>query len=159
MIGDTSVPPVQRLGVAAPWTADVLTWSRCAGELRLHRGAGVETTGVVVRLERPAAGRLRAAYPAGAHDIEIRILDAAAPTLVTECLDVLTSAILAADSRCRRVVVAAPADDPDLAAAAEAAGFRHVVDVDIPNASLSLLVAEPGWVTQVDMDLDKVPGT
>jgi len=38
-------------------------------------------------------------------------------------------------------------------------GFRHVVDVDVPGEELSLLVREPEWVTQVDADLDRVPGS
>jgi len=66
-----------------------------------------------------------------------------------QCLD--------ADPRCRRVVYAAPAGDSTALGAATAAGFRYVVDVDLPDVSLSLLVAEPGWVTAID--LDRVPGT
>ena len=47
-------------------------------------------------------------------------------------------------------------------AAAESAGFRYVVDVDVPDEDgvveqLSLLVREPDFVTHVDMDLDHVP--
>jgi hypothetical protein len=57
------------------------------------------------------------------------------------------------------VVFAAPVDDLEIVAAAEAAGFRYVVDVEVPGEDLSLLVAEPEWVTRVDMDLDRVPGT
>ncbi|GCE44881.1 hypothetical protein Rhow_000507 [Rhodococcus wratislaviensis] len=44
-------------------------------------------------------------------------------------------------------------------AAAEAAGFRYVVDVDVAESELSLLVSEPGWVTEVDIDLEHVPGS
>jgi hypothetical protein len=72
---------------------------------------------------------------------------------------VLAGAIQAADPRCRRVVFAAPVDDLEIVAAAQAAGFRYVVEVEVPGEDLSLLVAEPEWVTRVDMDLDRVPGT
>jgi hypothetical protein len=57
------------------------------------------------------------------------------------------------------VVFAAPADHGEVLKAAQAAGFRHVIDVDVPGAELSLLVAEPGWVRKVDADIDKVPGS
>jgi hypothetical protein len=65
---------------------------------------------------------------------------------------------MAADPECRRVVFAASVGDLDAVAAAQAAGFRYVLDVDVPDAELSLLVAEPDWVSDVDADLDRVPG-
>jgi len=40
--------------------------------------------------------------------------------------------------------------------AAEMAGFRPVVDVDVPGAELRLFVAEPVWVSNID--LQRVPG-
>jgi hypothetical protein len=105
-------------------------------------------------------GPLRDAYPVGAHDVEIR-LSHRRPTSsrLTACLDELGVAILAADRACRRVVVAVAPDDLAAISAAESVGFRHVVDVDVPGEELSLLVREPEWVTQVDADLDRVPGT
>jgi hypothetical protein len=33
------------------------------------------------------------------------------------------------------------------------------VDVDVPGAELSLFVTEPSWVSKVDSDLHKVPGS
>lgn len=63
----------------------------------------------------------------------------------------------AADPRCRRVVFAADADDAGAIESAGAAGFRHVVDVDIPGAQLALLVAEPDWINA--LNTDRVPGT
>ncbi|MCL9762118.1 hypothetical protein [Frankia sp. AiPa1] len=57
------------------------------------------------------------------------------------------------------MVFAPAADDLAGVAAAAAAGFRHAVDVEIPGAELSLLVAEPEWVTSVDVDRERVPGT
>jgi hypothetical protein len=56
-------------------------------------------------------------------------------------------------------VFGAPRGDLATLTAAENAGFRYIVDVDLAGASLSLAVAEPPWVTSVDMDLGHVPGT
>jgi len=110
------------------------------------------------RLERCAHGRLRDAYPAAEHDIEIRLDDAPTDEL-RALLGALSAAVQQADPQCRRVVFGAPLGDLATLAAAENAGFRYVVDVDLADASLSLAVAEPSWVTSVDMDLDRVPGT
>ncbi|RVX38879.1 hypothetical protein EDD27_1207 [Nonomuraea polychroma] len=107
-----------------------------------------------VRLERCATGRLRDAYPVAAHDLELRVNEA-----TTGLLRALVEAVSVADPRCRRVVYAVPEGDLAGIAAAEAAGFRYVVDVDLADAQLSLLVAEPAWVTRTDMDLDNVPDT
>ncbi|WP_433346134.1 hypothetical protein ACQP25_26215 [Microtetraspora malaysiensis] len=159
------------LSVPDPWTAETLSRSRGSGEMRLRRpasGAALNTGAdaasggdgvlVEVRVERCTAGRLREAYPVGAHDVEIRVAEGTSPALLTEVLAVLVGAIRVADPRCRRAVFAAPVDRPDMVAAAQAAGFRYVLDVDVPGAELSLLVAEPEWVTCVGMDLDRVPG-
>lgn len=112
-----------------------------------------------VRLERCATGRLRDAYPVHAHDVEVRLTRAVSPDVLAAVLADAAREVLDNDSDCRRVVFAAPADDQEAAAAALAAGFRHVVDVDLPGAELSLLVAEPGWVTVGWADIDTVPGT
>jgi len=114
---------------------------------------------VGVRVERCASGRLRDTYPAGARDLEVRIDGGCPHDTLTELLRALVDAIRAADPHCRRVVYAAAEGDRDTVAAAAVAGFRHVVDVDLGEQQLSLLVAEPGWVTATDMDLDHVPGT
>jgi hypothetical protein len=83
------------------------------------------------------------------------VVDLGAP----EALGLLLRAVLAADPDCRRVVHAVPEGDRTAIEAAEAAGFRYVVDVDLHDRQLSLLVAEPGWVTATDLDLDRVPGS
>jgi hypothetical protein len=107
-----------------------------------------------------SGGPLRDAYPVGAHDVEIRISRRPPPSSrLTAFLDELGVAIVAADRACRRVVVAVAPDDLAAISAAESVGFRHVVDVDVPGEELSLLVREPEWVTQVDADVDRVPGT
>ncbi|MDX1876136.1 hypothetical protein SBI67_28800 [Mycolicibacterium sp. 120266] len=105
-------------------------------------------------------GPLRDAYPVGAHDVEIRISSSLAPPSgLASFLGELGGAILSADRACRRVVVAVAPDDLAVVSAAEAVGFRHVVDVEVPGEELSLFVLEPEWVTEVDADLDRVPGT
>jgi hypothetical protein len=96
----------------------------------------------------------------GAHDVEIRISRRLQPSSrLTVFLDELGVAILAADRACRRVVIAVAPNDLAAISAAESVGFRHVVDVEVPGEELSLLVREPEWATQVDADLDRVPGT
>ena len=112
----------------------------------------------MIRVGRTLTGRLGAAYPASAHDVELRVTGVAADQLAG-VLAQESDKILAADPECRKVVFAAPLGDLDTMRAAEEAGFRYVVDVDIPGESLSLLVKEPSWVTAVDMDLDRVPLT
>lgn len=111
------------------------------------------------RLERCIEGRLKDAYPVNAHDVEIRVEGRLPAARLAEVLGTAVEEALASHPGCRRVVFATEADDVATIAAAEAAGFRYVVDVDLPGAELSLLVVEPDWVTAVDMDLDRVPGT
>lgn len=110
-----------------------------------------------MKLQLCVTGRLRDAYPVNAHDVEVRVTEELPADLLAEMLAKTVREVLDNDPRCRRVVFAAPADDLTRIAAAQAAGFRYVVDVDIPGEDLSLLVAEPHWVTA--MDSDRVPGT
>lgn len=124
------------------------------GDVRLRFDQ--EGTPIEFSARRCADGRLRNAYPVSAHDVELDVLNGAAPQQIVRALAVLTQAILSSDHSCRRVVFAAAADDHALVAAAQAAGFRYVLDVDVPGAELSLLVAEPRWLT--DFDNDRVPG-
>jgi hypothetical protein len=113
-----------------------------------------------ITAEPTVTGRLAAAYPAGRHDVELRV-SGAAPDELTETLRHESDRLLRADPSLRKVVFAAPVDDLDGIGAAEAAGFRYVVDVDLLEADgpveLSLLVREPAFVTEVDMDLDRIP--
>ena len=118
-----------------------------------------DETVVNLELQRCVSGRLRDAYPVHAHDVEVRAVDDVAVQAIVAPLGELAEAILAADPQCRRIVFAAPAGDAATVTAAQSAGFRYVVDVDIPGAELSLLVAEPQWVTRVDADLQHVPGS
>ncbi|MEU0312099.1 hypothetical protein [Nocardioides sp. NPDC006273] len=122
---------------------------------------GASGAAVDVELVRCAAGRLREAYPVSEHDVEVRVGAASAggvePAALTALLGDLVQAVLASDPECRRVVLAIPEGDLEVLAAAEDAGFRYVVDVDLPDEAVSLAVAEPAWVTAIDMDLDHVP--
>ena len=108
-------------------------------------------------LEPCSEGRLRDSYPVNAHDVEVRVAGEPPPALLAGLLRDAARDALAADPRCRRVVFAVPAGARAAIDAAEAAGFRHAVDVDLPDEELSLFVAEPDWVTA--MDSERVPGT
>ena len=152
-MGAVPLPP---LVLGSQWTCTTTARSRAQALLTVRRNDSAE---VAVEVQRCSAGRLRHAYPAGAHDVEVRIAEASTPELCTDVLRVLADAIQAADPRCRRVVFAAPVDDLEAVTAAQAAGYRYVVEVEVPGKALSLLVAEPEWVTRVDTDLDRVPGT
>lgn len=99
------------------------------------------------------------AYPVHARDREVHPDPALAGSALTGLLVETVEAVLAIDPQCRRVVYAAPEGDLERLAAAERAGFRFVVAIDLPDGAFSLSVAEPDWVIQVDMDLDHVPGT
>jgi hypothetical protein len=116
----------------------------------------------MISVERCAQGRLRNAYPVSRHDVELRV-EHLQPDSLTAVLSGESDRVLEQDPECRKVVFAAPVGDVEVVAAAERAGFRYVVDVDVPEGSevisLSLLVREPAHVTRVDMDLDRVPET
>lgn len=149
-----------RLRFAAPWSSEERHWSSTGGRLLLRRIAGPS---VAVEVQRCVSGRLRNSYPVAAHDIEVRVSDAESSEALTEVLVAVVRAVRAADPDCRKVVYAVDRGPQPRAratvSAAEAAGFRYVVDVDITDAELSLLVSEPDWVTRVDMYLDRVPGS
>lgn len=146
-----------RLTLGPGWETVQESGSRVAADLRVRRGGGNGVT-VDVRLERCATGRLRDTYPVGAHDMEVRIGAGCPQDVRSALLRALTDAVQAADPRCRRVVHAVPVGERDWTAAAENAGFRYAVDVDLGQEELGLLVAEPAWVTGTDLDLDRVPG-
>ncbi|MFF0818183.1 hypothetical protein ACFYVR_23965 [Rhodococcus sp. NPDC003318] len=149
---------------AEPWSGEVVSWSDSGGRIVLRRDG--ERT-VTVEFVRCVRGRLRLAYPVSTHDVEVRVADIATADELTAALRVVVPAVREADPRCRKVVYPVvsngsarePLGALATIAAAEAAGFRYVVDVDIADAELSLMVAEPDWVTAVDIDLDHVPGT
>lgn len=99
-------------------------------------------------------GQLRNAYPVGSHDVQI-VIDADAATV--EGLCDAASSIFEGDPACRRVVFAPDTDDVDSIEVAERAGFRMVVEVDLPGATVKILVCEPQWGTDGYVDLNSVP--
>ncbi|MFG2937796.1 hypothetical protein [Streptomyces sp. NPDC048282] len=150
-----AVPELPAVTVEGVGETTVESWNRRWGRLRLLDG----DRRTLVRVERCAAGRLRDAYPAGAHDVEVVVESAGRGDPAPALLRTLVDAVRAADPRCRRIVYAAEEGDRTATEYAEAAGFRYVVDIDLKDRRLSLMVHEPGWVTGTDMDLDHVPGT
>lgn len=147
-----------------PWSAELLSWSATGGRICLHRDGEPVAT---IELARCAMGRIRLAYPVATHDVEVRVADVTSSEDLTAVLQAMVPVVREADPQCRKVVFVVDHSGSGhgtmsaLAeiAAAETAGFRYVVDVDIADAELSLLVEEPEWVTAVDLDLDHVPGT
>ncbi|MEU1181928.1 hypothetical protein ABZ464_30695 [Streptomyces sp. NPDC005820] len=150
-----TVPPLPTLDAPHGWRTTMVAGTRFTARFHL-RGPGTDTDAEV---ERCAAGRLRDTYPVSAHDVEVRVASGALGSLPSEALRMLTKAVWKADPRCRRIVCAAPDGDLNTLAQAEAAGFRHVVDVDLADEQFRLLVAEPEWVTGGDRRLDHVPQT
>ncbi|MFD4503631.1 hypothetical protein [Streptomyces sp. NPDC058457] len=142
------------LAPAPGWETEPTIRGRTTAGFRLRRDGMT----VDVHLERCAAGRLRDAYPAGAHDLELRVAAGCPDHLLPALLRSLTAAVRDADPHCRRVVLAVPAADRAGVTAAGSAGYRHAADVDLGPEELTLLVAEPHWVTVTDIDLDRVPG-
>lgn len=118
----------------------------------------------MIEVERCLTGRLHTAYPVGAHDVELRITGTAPDELPT-LLRNEAQRVIRSDPRCRKVLFAPRRDDKAAIEAARVAGFRHVVDVDVPVPGsqlieeLALLVIEPTSVTKVDRDIDRVPGS
>jgi hypothetical protein len=144
--------PLSELSLGLHWTEE------CRGGRGAQLGFDDEDGGVVrFRAGRCIDGRLRDAYPVSAHDVELEAVTTASPHRVTRPLAALSQTILKSDPQCRRIVVAAPARDQAMAAAVQAAGFRYVLDVDVPGEQLSLFVLEPLWVTALDDD--RVPGS
>lgn len=111
------------------------------------------------RLERCLTGRLSDSYPSGEHDLEVLVDKLHPLDELSTVLRSVTDGVEQEHPECRRVVFAAPEGSTDVVSAATEAGFRYVVDVEVDGQSLSLMVAEPAWVTAVDMDLDRVPHT
>jgi hypothetical protein len=114
-------------------------------------------TDIELGARRSIDGWLRDAYPVSHDDVELYAVDRVVSEGFTSALAELSRSILAADRRCRRIVFVATAGDEAKVSAARAAGFRYVLDVDVPGAELSLLVAEPDWVTNADAGLDEIP--
>jgi hypothetical protein len=146
-----TIPSLRALKLDAEWTQ----LSGDGRDVRLRFDQ--EGNAIEFSARRCAEGRLRDTYPVSAHDVELNVSNNGAPQLITRPLAALTQTILNSDDCCRRVVFAAATDDEAMVSAVEAAGFRYVLDVDVPGAELSLLVAEPSWI--IELDDDRVPGS
>ena len=151
------------LVLTAPWSSSVLSAARNRQILEVCCGVIITAT---VRLERCLHGRLRDGYPAGARDIEVRVLHLTPDDALDQLLSAVCAGIRRADPMCRKVVYAAHVDDgaepsSEVASikAAVVAGFRHVVDIELEGHDVALMVDEPEWVTHADDTLDKVPGS
>lgn len=152
-----TTPRMPALTLRDPWIVLDHDCSGAAIRMRLQMGAQGP---VDVTLQRSLASVMRDSYPVGAHDVHVvldapQIEDSDLATLLRD----LVGAVETADPACRRLVYAVPVADLAVMAAAERAGFRFVVDVDVDGEELALLVAEPDWVTKVDSELEQVPGT
>lgn len=106
-----------------------------------------------VRVARVLDTEYAPTYPVSGHDRLLEPSDDAAP----EALQLASEQTFADDPRCRRLVVAVPEEDLEQIERAEKAGYRYVVDVDLPDRAVSLLAAEPEWVLEQSRGIDIVP--
>ena len=133
-------------------------WRRASvGERSVMLRYTADGTDIEIGARRSVDGWLRDAYPISHRDVELHAVNGFASQGFAAALAELSQAIFAADPHTRRVVFAAAAGDEAAVSAARAAGFRYVLDVDVPGSDLSLLVAEPDWVTRRDAGLDQTP--
>lgn len=124
-----------------------------AGTLQVEEIVGVGGVASALGNRRARTGELRDAYPSGTHDIELRYVGKPEPSAMAS----YTAKLLAADPRCRRVVLAVSELDLDAIAWAEDAGFRYVIDVETYAGEVSLLVTEPQWVLDQPAILEDIP--
>ena len=106
-----------------------------------------------VSVVRVAKSELDAAYPASVRD---RLL-VPSPDAPAEALQLVSERVMEAEPACRRLVVSTPEGDVAQIARAERAGYRYVVDVDLPDRAVSLMAAEPDWVLEESRRIDDVP--
>ena len=151
-----SVEALPHFELASPWSSTTRSSSRLQVVLDAEHADGGRCT---LQVERCAGGRLEQAYPASVRDLEVQVSDLSDLELLPSVLTATIAAVRTADPRCRRIVYGAPRSDLMLVAGAEQAGFRYVVDVDLPDAELSVLVSEAEEVAQQDRALDVVPGS
>jgi hypothetical protein len=152
-ISGVPAPPMPEVRLQGTWRVVDQHRTRSAVSLTLESSPPIS-----VVLTRCLVSALSEAYPTSSHDVQVEV-DGAAHDQLGRLLADLVTAVLTADPDCRRLVLGVQRLELSTIAAAESAGFRYVVDVDIAGEELSLLVAEPDWVTHVDMDLERVPGS
>lgn len=133
------------------WLAQVAD-SAEDGKTRYTVKEGEESRGEVL-VEKARTSKVAMAYPAGLHDY-LLTPSSDAPA---EAIQLVSEQVWAGDKQSRRLVLATALEDVPEIARAEAAGYRYIVDVDIPGEELSLLVAEPHWVLEESRNIDIVP--
>ncbi|GAA1470990.1 hypothetical protein P4N68_06550 [Corynebacterium felinum] len=91
---------------------------------------------------------LRHTYPYGKNDLELTFGSAAEMRADVE-------QIFSTHPECKRIVVAVNEGDLDAIRECERAGLRYVLDVQLRDGKdLSLMVAEQGWVTEVNEEIE-----
>ncbi len=133
--------------------AQVQAVGLAAGFVGIEEVPGIDGVPSTLGHRRARAGELREAYPSGANDIELGFTGKPEVAAVAN----YTAALLRADPRCRRVVLAVTELDLDEIAWAESAGFRYVIDVETVAGGVSLLVTEPQWVIDQPAILEDIP--
>jgi len=123
------------------------------GCVDIEEVAGVGGAASTLGHRRARSGELRDAYPSGDRDIELSFAGQPQP----EAMARYTAALLEADPRCRRVVLAVPELDLDAIGWAQDAGFRYVIDVETLSGGFSLLVTEPQWAIDQPAILEDIP--
>lgn len=118
---------------------------------------------LTVEFRSALAGPLAGAYPAGAHDLEVRVDALTNPA----GLYAASTAAFEARPDCRRITFASPAASLGAVGYAEEAGYRYVLDVEIREPAgavqgdatreLSLLVLEPRWILDQPIAVDDLP--
>lgn len=90
---------------------------------------------------------VRHTYPFGSHDKVMTYSDA-------EDMRATVDKTFADDPQCRRIVVPVEQENLEQIAECEKAGLRYVLDVRTRDGEeLSLMVAEPEWVTSQSTDI------
>ncbi|AKK07311.1 hypothetical protein CMUST_15110 [Corynebacterium mustelae] len=91
---------------------------------------------------------LRHTYPYGKNDLEL-------PFGTAKEMQLEVAEIFANHPDCRRIVVAVEEGDVDAISECEQAGLRYVLDVQLRDGKdLSLMVAEPDWVTEMSEEIE-----
>ncbi|WP_120005615.1 hypothetical protein [Nesterenkonia muleiensis] len=106
-----------------------------------------------IRVSRVVSTAYEVTYPVGTQDRLLEVSDDAA----AEAIQLVSEHLFAHATHCRRLVIACPEEDVEQIAQAEQAGYRYVVDVDLPDRSVSLMTAEPQWVLEQSRNIDIVP--
>ncbi|MER6977029.1 GNAT family N-acetyltransferase [Streptomyces carpinensis] len=116
---------------------------------------------IYLELHRVLHHVLRTCYPVGSHDLVLDLVTGsrgpAERGLVASLLPELASALFTADPACRRITAAPDADDTVAVQEFQNGGFRHVTEVDLPDRTVALLVAERPEITRISTALDDMP--